>query len=97
MAHPKLNKNPELLKRKPKMMRLKVLKYKTEKHDHENILKSPEIQNDYSEKKYKLLNEKMLLLKITEILIGGASTTTTSLLSIVNPSVDLMGSSSTAL
>ena len=63
MGHPKLNKHPELLKRKPMMMRLKVLKYKPEKHDHGNILKSPKIQNDYSGKKYKFLNEKMLLLR----------------------------------
>ena len=45
----------------------KKLKYKTEKHDHENILKFPKIDNEYHRKKYKHLNKKKIILKITEI------------------------------
>ena len=35
---------------------IKNLKYQTEKHDHENILKSLKIDNEYYKKKYKSLN-----------------------------------------
>ena len=43
MAYPKLNNDEELLKMKTKGDEIKDLKYKTEKHDDENILKSIEI------------------------------------------------------
>ena len=46
----------ELLKIKTKDDQLKELPYKTEKHDHENILKSLKINNDYYKKEYKSLN-----------------------------------------
>ena len=46
------------------------LKYQTEKHDHENVLKSLKVDNDYYKKKYKSFNKKKVLLIITEILIG---------------------------
>ena len=29
------------------MINIKEVQYKTEKHDHENILKSPKIDNEY--------------------------------------------------
>ena len=48
----------ELLKIKTKDDQLKELQYKTEKHDHENILKSLKVDNDYYKKKYKNLNKK---------------------------------------
>ena len=36
---------------------IKNLKSQTEKHDHENILKSFKIDNEYYKKKYKSLNK----------------------------------------
>ena len=54
-TYPNININiePELLKIKPKDDEIKDLKYKTEKHDYENILKSLKIDNEYY-KKYSL-------------------------------------------
>ena len=76
---------------------MKNLKYQTEKHDHENILLSLKIDNEYYKKKYKSLNKKKLLLIITEILLESGSAITTSTLSIINPSVGIVISSKTAL
>ena len=45
-TYPNLNKEPELLKIKTRDDETKNLKYPTEKHDHENILKSFKIDND---------------------------------------------------
>ena len=39
-TYPNLNNEPELLKIKTKDDQLKEFQYKTERHDHENILKS---------------------------------------------------------
>ena len=39
-TYPNLNNEPELLKIKTRDDEIKNLKYQTEKHDHENILKS---------------------------------------------------------
>ena len=39
-TYPSLNKDPELLKIKTKNDEIKDIKYKTEKHDQESILKS---------------------------------------------------------
>ena len=44
---PNLNNDPELFKIKTKDDEIKDLKYKTEKHDHENILKSLKIDTEY--------------------------------------------------
>ena len=52
-TYPDLKNEPELLKIKTRDDEIKNLKYQTEKHDHENILKSPKIDNEYYEKKYK--------------------------------------------
>ena len=41
------NNDPELLKIKTKVDDIKDLNYKSEKHDHENILKSLKIDNEY--------------------------------------------------
>ena len=89
-----MNNDPELLKIKTKDDEIKDLKYKTEKHDHENTLKSPKIDNEYYKKKYKCLNKKALLI-ITEILLGSGSTKTTSTMPLRNPSIGI--TSSTAL
>ena len=47
----------ELLKIKTKDDQLKELQYRTEKHNHENILKSPKSDNETYKKKYKSLNK----------------------------------------
>ena len=47
-------------------------------------------------KKYNSLNEKKILLIVTEILFGGGSATGTSTMGLINPSVGIIASSSTA-
>ena len=69
-TYPDLKNEPELLKIKTRDEEIRNLKYQTEKHDHENILKSLKSDNEYYKKKYKNLNKKKVLLIITEILIG---------------------------
>ena len=96
-TYPGLKNEPELLKIKTRDDEIKNLKYQTEKHDHENILKSLKVDNDYYKKKYKSLNKKKILLIITEILIGSGSAISTSTMSIINPSIGIVLTSSTAL
>ena len=91
------NDDVELIKIKTKDDQLKELQYKTEKHDHENILKSLKSDNVYYTKKYKSLNKKKILLIITEILVGSGSTICSSTMSLINPGVGIIISSSTAL
>ena len=50
-THSSLNNEPELLKIKTRDDEFKNLKYQTEKHDHENILKSLKLDNEYYKKK----------------------------------------------
>ena len=95
--YPNLNNEPELLKIKTRDDEIKNLKYQTEKHDHENILKSLESDNEYHKKKYKNLNKKEILLIITEILTGSASTISSSTMGLINPGAGIIISSSTAL
>ena len=52
-TYPKLNIEPELLEIKTRDDEILNIKHQTEKHDHENILKSVKIDNEYSKKKYK--------------------------------------------
>ena len=96
-TYPDLKNEPELLKIKTRDDEIKNLKYQTEKHDHENILKSLKSDNEYYEKKYKNLNKKKVLLIITEILIGSCSTIGSSAMSIISPGPAIVISSSTAL
>ena len=49
---------PEFLKIKTRDDEIKNLKNQTEKHDHENILMSLKIDNEYFKKNYKSSNEK---------------------------------------
>ena len=72
------------------------MKYKTEKHDYENILKNLKSDNEKYKKKYKSLNKKKILLIVTEILVGGGSTIGTSTMGLINPSVGNIASSTTA-
>ena len=76
---------------------MKEFQYKTEKHDHENILKSLKVDNEYYKKKYKRLNKKKVLLIITEILIGSGSAITSSTFSFINPSIGIPIASCSAL
>ena len=46
MAYPTLNNDSELLKMKTKDDQSKELQNKTEKHDHENILKPLELDKE---------------------------------------------------
>ena len=96
-TYPDLKNEPELLKIKTKDDQLKELQYKTERHDHENILKSLKSDNEYFKKKYKSLNKKKVLLIVTEVLIGSGSAISTSTMSLINPSIGIVLTSSTAL
>ena len=94
---PNLNNEPELLEIKKRDDEFKNLIYQTEKHDHDNILKSLKNDNDYYKKKYKSINKKKILLIITEILVGSASAVGTSTMGLVNRGACLIISTSTAL
>ena len=96
-TYPDLKNEPELLKIKTKDDQLKELQYRTEKHDHENILKSIKADNEKNKKIYKSLNKKKILLIITEILVGTGSAVGSSTMGLINPSVGIVISSSTAL
>ena len=96
-GYPDLKNEPELLKIKTKDDQLKELQYKTEKHDFDNILKSLKIDNEYYKKKYKSLNKKKILLIVTEILVGSGSAIGTSTMSLINPSIGIVLTSSTDL
>ena len=57
-TYPNLNNATEMLKLKTRDDEIKNLKYHAEEHDHENILKSLKIHNEYYKKKYESLNKK---------------------------------------
>ena len=95
--YPNLKSEAELLKITTKDDEIKELKYRTERHDYENILKLIKVDNDYYEKKYKSLNKKKILLIVTEILVGSGSAIGTSTMSLINPSIGVVLISSTAL
>ena len=61
-TYPNINNEPNVLKIKTRDDEIKKLKYQSEKHDHENILKSLKIDNEYYKKKYKSLNKKKLII-----------------------------------
>ena len=84
-----------LLKVKTRDDGIKILKYRTEKHDHEYVLKSLKIDNQCYKKKYKSLNKKKVLLIITEMLIGSASTISSSTMGLIKPAAGIIISSST--
>ena len=50
---PNLNYEPEILKIKTREDEIENLKYQIEKLDHENILKSPKIDNQYHKKNFR--------------------------------------------
>ena len=95
--YPDLKNGPELLKIKTRDDEIKDVKYQTEKHDHENILKSFKNDNEYYKKKYKILNKRKILLIITEKLVGSASAVSSSTMGLINPGAGIIISSSAAL
>ena len=97
-GYPKLKTDDvEILKIKTKDDQLKDFQYKTEKHDHENILKSLKADNEKYKKIYISLNKRKILLSITENLIGSRSAISTSTMSLINPSIGIILTFSTAL
>ena len=60
-TYPNLKNEPEMLNIKTRDDEIKNLKYQTEKHDHENILKSLKADNEKHKKNYKSLNKKKIL------------------------------------
>ena len=96
-TYPNLNDEPEILKIKTRDDEIKNVKYQTEKHDHENLLKSLKIDNENCKKKYKSLNKKKVILINTEILIGSGSAIGSSTMGLINPGAGIIISSSTAL
>ena len=92
-----MNNEPELLKIRTRDDEIKNLKYQTEKHDFENILKSLKNDNEPYKKKCKSLNKKKILLIITEILVGSGSAIGTSTISLINQSIGAVLTSPTAL
>ena len=56
--YPKLKNEADLLKIKTTDDENQNLKYKTEKHDHENIFKSLKIENENYNKNYKKFSKK---------------------------------------
>ena len=95
-TNPNLNNEPEFLRIKTRDEEIKNLKYQTEKHDHENILKSLKIDDEYYKTKYSSLNKKKVLLIITEILVGSCSAMGSSAMGLINPGAVIIVSSSTA-
>ena len=71
MTYPNINIEPELLK-KTRDDEFKNLRYQTEKHDYENVLKSLKIDSEYYKKKYRSLHQKEVFMIVSEILIGSA-------------------------
>ena len=97
MFYPILKSEDPTLLKKTKVDEIKELKYETEKHDHQNFMKSLKNDIDFYINKYESLNKMEVLIFITELLFGFASTISSSTLSIINPSADIIISSSTAL
>ena len=60
-------------------------------------MKSLKIDKEYYKKKYNNLIKKKVLLIITEVLVGSASTISSSTMGLVNPGAGIIISSSTAL
>ena len=97
MIYPNLKNEPELLKIKTQYDEIKNLKHQQEKHDHENILKSLKVGNDYYKKMYINLNKKKILLIITEFLTRSGPAIGSSTMGLINPCAGIIISSSTAL
>ena len=95
--YPDIRNEPELLTIKTRDDEIENLKYQTEKHDYGIILKSLKSDDESYKKKYKSLKKKKILLIITEILIGSGSARGTSTMSLINPSIGVVLTISSAL
>ena len=96
-TYPNLNNEPEIIKIKTRDDGIKNSKYQTEKHDHEQKLKSLKIDDENYKKEYKSLNKKKVFLIIIEILIGAGSAISSSTKSLLNASIGIVLTSSPAL
>ena len=96
-TYPNSNNEPGFLKIKTRDDAIKNLKYRSEKHNHQKILKCPKTDNEYYKKEYKSLYRKKVFLIITETLLGSGSTKTTSTMSLINRSIGIVLTSPTAL
>ena len=67
-----LKTETELLKITTNDDEIETLKYKTEKHDYENILKSLKVDNDYYKKKNISTNKKKVYFSVLEVLTGAS-------------------------
>ena len=97
ITYPTLKKEPDLLKTKTRDDEIKKFKYQTEKHVHENILKSLKIDKEYYKQRHRIFSKKKVLLIIPGILFGSASTISSSTMGLINPGAGIIVSSSTAL
>ena len=96
--YPNLNIDPDFSEIKTEDDEIKSLKYKTEKHDFYNsLLQSLKVDNEHHKKNYKSLKIKKVILFITEISLGSDSAITASTMSLINPSIGIVLTSSTAL
>ena len=82
MTYPELKQEAHLLKITTKDDEIKELKYKTEVHDYEIILKSLKVDNEYYKKKFKNLNKKKVYVAVHEILMGASGLTIGTALSV---------------
>ena len=96
-TYPNIYNEPEFPEIKTRNDEVKESKHQSEKHDFENILKSPKNDNESYKRKYKSLNKKKILLCITEIFVGSASAIGSSTMGLINPGAGIIFSSSTAL
>ena len=76
---------------------MKNWKYQAENHDYENILKTLKADNEKYKKKYKSLNKEKVLLIIKELLVRSGSGIGTSTMSLLNPSIGVVLTSSSVL
>ena len=58
--YPNLNNEPAMLKMQTRDDEIKNIEYQSEKHDHQDILKSCDIDNEKCKKKYRSLKEKKI-------------------------------------
>ena len=70
ITYPILNNEAELLKITTKDDEIRTLKYKPEKHDYENILKSLRNDNENYRKEYTSLNKKKIYITAIETSTG---------------------------
>ena len=95
-TYPNLKHEPEIFKIKTRNDEFQNLKHQTEKQDHENKLKSLKVDIEYYKKEYESLYKKKILVIITEILIGSGFAISTSTKSLINTSIGIVLTSSTA-